>query len=802
MTDHVLDRTHLPIREQAFSGAAGRTLDTSVPDWSIVAEVAPPAGAPNVLVVLIDDTGFGQASTFGGPIQTPTLDRLAAGGLRFNGMHTAALCSPTRASLLTGRNHHRVGFGSVGELPGPFPGYSAVLPRDCAPFPKILQENGYATSAFGKWHLTPSRQQGQAGPFDRWPNGWGFDYFWGFLGGESGQFDPVIYENQSVDRVYGGPEDRDFYLPDALTDRAIGWLHGVRAHQVDKPWLMYYATGAAHAPHHVTEEWSHKYAGQFDEGWDVYRERAFARQKELGVIPADAELTPRNPAFPAWDSLGAEEQRLYARQMEVFAAFQENADYNVGRLIDEIERMGELEDTLILYIWGDNGASLEGTLTGSFNEITMQNGVPLTSEQQLGLIQQHGGLETWGGPESSPHCSAAWAWAGNTPFQWGKQDASHLGGTRNPMVVHWPAKITDAGGLRTQFTHVNDLGPTILDVAGIPLPETVDGIPQAPMAGTSFAYAFDDADAAERHTTQYFEIYGNRGIYRDGWWASCMLPRIPWDATPATVRKFAPGLFDPDALEWELYDLTTDFSQAHNVAAQHPEKVRELAELWWAEAEANRVLPMLGGMSAFFGIVPPLREQTRWTYWGADVQNMPPGVMPPIMNRSYTITADVTVPSDGGDGVLVGAFDHLGGFSLFVQDGLLRHTYSFLGIDTYRQVSDRPVPAGRHSLQLDFEADSATMAPGGVITLRIDDEVVGTGRLERTVPIMFSFYAGLDIGRDNGEVVDMSYEHLAPFPFPGQIHRIDVDVRQPGVQERASLHHAETAGMHARHIES
>ena len=799
MAELTFDRTHLPIRDAVFTGTTGRTLDVSRPDWSIVAEVTPPPGAPNVLLILIDDAGFGQASTFGGPIATPTLTRAAAGGLRFTSMHTASLCSPTRASLLSGRNHHRVGFGSVGEFPGPFPGYSAVLPRDCAPFPKILRENGYTTAAFGKWHLTPHRQQGQSGPFDRWPSGWGFDYFWGFLGGESGQFDPVIYENQAVDRVYGGPEDRDFYLPDALTDRAVAWLHGVRAATLDKPWLMYYATGAAHAPHHVTAEWSQKYAGMFDDGWDVYRERTFARQQELGVVPMDAELTPRHPAFPAWDSLSPQEQRLYARQMEVYAAFQENADHNVGRLIDEIERMGELDDTLILYIWGDNGASLEGTLTGSFNEITMQNGVPLSAEQQLGLIEQHGGLEGWGGPEGSPLCSAAWAWAGNTPFQWGKQDASHLGGTRNPMVAHWPAKITDAGGLRTQFTHVNDVGPTLLEVAGIPLPETVDGIPQAPMAGTSFAYAFADAEAAERHTTQYFEIYGNRGIYKDGWWAASMLPRIPWDATPSTIRRFAPGVFDPDALEWELYDLRTDFSQARDVAAEYPEKVRELADAWWAEAEDNRVLPLLAGMSAFFGMVPPLREQTRWTYWGADVQNTPSGVMPPIMNRSYSISVDASVPADCPDGVLVGAFDHLGGFSLFIQDGVLRHTYSFLGIETYRQRSERPIPAGRHVLRLDFDADSETMGPAGRVALLVDDEIVGTGRLEHTVPIMFSFYAGLDIGRDNGEVVDASYQHLAPFAFGGTIHRVDFDVRPTGSE---SLRAAETAAAHARHFES
>lgn len=798
-----VDRTHLPIRDAVFAGTLGRTLDASVPDWGIVRDVQPPSGAPNILVVLIDDAGYGQASTFGGPIATPHLTRLADEGLRYTGLHTAALCSPTRAALLTGRNHHRVGFGSVGELSGPFPGYSGVVPKDCAPFPKILQQNGYSTAAIGKWHLTPSRAQGPAGPFDRWPSGWGFDYFWGFLSGESGQYDPMIYENDAVDQAYGGPTDRDFYLPDALTDRAIAWLHGTRAHKADKPWFMYYSTGCAHAPHHVPEEWSAPYRGMFDDGWDVYRERTFARQMELGVVPLDAELTPRDDAFPAWDSLSAEEQRLYARQMEVYAGYQANADHNVGRLFAEIERMGEWDDTLVIYIWGDNGASLEGTLTGSFNELTMQNGIPLTGDQQRALIDAHGGLDAWGGPDTAPHCSAAWAWAGNTPFRWGKQVASHLGGTRNPMVVRWPARITDAGAVRAQFAHVNDIGPTVLEAAGIPQPETVDGIAQVPMDGASFAASLTSADAPEHHRQQYFEIYGNRGMYRDGWWAACMLPRIPWDATPDTIRRFAPGVFDPDALEWELFHLPTDYSQARNVAAAHPKLVTELAELWWREAERNRVLPLLGGMSAFFGIVPPLREQTRWTYWGADVVNSPAGIMPPIMNRSYAITAELTVPPDGADGVILAAFDHLGGFSLFVDGGVLRHTYSFMGVEVYRQVADRPLPAGEVTVQLDFDADAAVMAPPGTVTLRIDGESVGGGRLDHTVPIMFNAYSGMDIGRDNGEVVDPVYADRAPFAFTGTIHRVDVDVRPPGgAGEEAALHHAEVAGQHARHIES
>ena len=797
-----IDRSRLPIADPAFAGRRGRTLADSVPDWGLVGDVEAPQGAPNILLVLIDDAGFGQPSTFGGPIQTPNLTRMAERGLRYNSFHVTALCSPTRAALLTGRNHHRVGFGSVGELSGPFPGYSAVVPKDCAPFPKVLQMNGYSTAAIGKWHMTPSHVQGAAGPFDRWPSGWGFDYFWGFLGGESGQYDPMIYENDSVDRVYGGPSDRSFYLPDAMADKTIEWLHGVTAHNDSKPWFVYFSTGCAHAPHHVTAEWRDKYRGRFDDGWDVYRERVFAEQKALGVIPADAELTPRDDAFPAWESLSPQDRALYARQMEVYAAYQENADYNVGRVLDELERMGQLDNTLVFYIWGDNGASLEGTLTGSFNELTMHNGIALTPEQQRAFIEGSGGMDAWGGPETAPHCSAAWAWAGNTPFQWGKQVASHLGGVRNPLVVHWPGHVADPGGLRSQFSHVIDIGPTILDVAKIPAPTTVDGIEQFAMQGTSLAYTFDDSIAPERHTQQYFEMYGNRGMYKDGWWAASMLPRIPWDATPTTLRQFAPDVLDPEALPWQLYYLPDDFTQAHDLAALHPDKVAELAALWWEEADQNYVTPLLAGLSAFFGIVPPLKSRTRWTYWGNDVQNLPQGINPPILNRSYTITADVDIPNTGTEGVLVAAFDHLGGYSLFVMDGKLHHSYSFMGVETYRHESDTRLPTGHVQLRLDFDAEAPVMAPGGTVSLYANDQLIGGGRMNHTVPIIFSGYAGMDIGRDNGEVVDPRYGDKAPFPFTGTIHSITYDIRTPGQTHNDALHQAHSAATQARHIES
>ena len=509
------DRSRLPIRREPSGGVVKRTLDGSRPDWNLIGHPTAPEGAPNVLLVLIDDAGFGNAGTFGGPIHTPNYTRIADGGVKYNRFHVTALCSPTRAALLTGRNSHFVGFGSVGEFAGGFPGYCATLPRDCAPLPRILRDNGYSTSAFGKWHLTPDGQQGPAGPLDRWPNGWGFDYFYGFLGGGASQWDPCLAENQKIIGTSAEYYDTEnpYYFPDAMADRSIEWLHGVRAQDAHKPFFMYFSTGCSHAPHHVSNDWADRYKGKFDQGWDKLREETFARQKELGVIPADAQLTARDPAFPAWDDVPDKLKGLYARQMEVYAGFSENADHNVGRVIDAIEELGELDHTLILWIWGDNGASMEGTITGSFNELTMQNGIPLSDEMQLQLAERYGGLAQWGAPIMDPHYSAAWAWAGNTPFQWGKQVGSHLGGTRNPLVVHWPERVTDQGGLRSQFTHMIDVAPTILDLAGIPMPETVDGIDQEPMHGATFAPSMTDAAAAEHRTQQYFETIGNRGMY-------------------------------------------------------------------------------------------------------------------------------------------------------------------------------------------------------------------------------------------------------------------------------------------------
>lgn len=782
-----IDRSTLPIRRPAFQGVANRTLEGSQPDWNLIGHPTPPEGAPNVLLVLIDDAGFGNPSTFGGPIDTPNYTRLAEAGIRYSRFHVTALCSPTRAALLTGRNSHAVGFGSVGEFAGGFPGYSATLPRDCAPLPLILRENGYSTAAFGKWHLTPDGQQGAAGPLDRWPNGWGFDYFYGFLGGGASQWDPCLVENQKIigtdERYYD--EDDPFYFPDAMADRTIEWLHAVRAQDAHKPFFAYFSTGCSHSPHHVAKEWADKYKGQFDQGWDALREETFARQKQLGVVPKDAVLTPRDDAFPAWDGLSDRLKAFYARQMEVYAGYSENADHNVGRVIDAIDELGELENTLVLWIWGDNGASLEGTITGSFNELTMQNGIPLTDEMQLQLSERYGGLEQWGGPIMDPHYSAAWAWAGNTPFQWGKQVGSHLGGTRNPLVVHWPDRVTDAGGLRSQFTHMIDVAPMILDVAGIPEPDSVDGITQEPMHGTSFAASLTDAATPEHRTQQYFETVGNRAMYKDGWWLASKTARIPWVLTQDALGPYAPGVWDPDKDPVELYYLPDDFSQANDLAAQHPDKVEELKELFWEEAEKYKVLPLLAAMSTFFGMLPPIPEDTKFEFRG-DVPNVLSGMIPRIYNRSYSITAELEIPEGGAEGVIVAEADHLGGFTLYIKDGKLTHTYSMMGVFIFKQEAEEALPSGDVTVRMEFAADGATPATGGDVTLFIDDRPVGNGRMDHTVPVRFSGYAGMDIGRDNGGVVDLAYEDRKPFPFTGTVKKVIFDI-QPHLSDQDAL---------------
>jgi arylsulfatase len=548
----------------------------------------------------------------------------------------------------------------------------------------------------------------------------------------------------------------------------------------------------------VAPAWADKYKGRFDQGWDRLREEVFARQKRLGVIPPDAELTARDDAFPAWDDVPDRLKAYYARQMEVYAGYSENADYNVGRVIDAIEELGELDNTLIVWIWGDNGASMEGTVTGSFNEMTMQNGIPLTDEMQLQLAERYGGIQAWGGPMMDPHYSAAWAWAGNTPFKWGKQVGSHLGGTRNPMVVHWPEHIIDPGALRSHFTHVVDVAPTILDIAGIPAPTHVDGVKQEPLHGATFAGSLTNPAAPERHTQQYFETIGNRAMYKDGWWLAMRTPRIPWVLTPDALRPYAPGVWDPDAGPAELYYLPDDFTQARDLAAEHPDKVRELKDLFWQEAEKYKVLPLLATLSAFFGILPPTPTVATFEYRG-DVQNVMSGMIPRIYNRSYTISADLVVPAERAEGVIVAEADHMGGFSLFVEDGRLTHTYSMMGVFVYRQQAPDRLSAGEVNVRMEFIADAPKPATGGQVTLLVDGEPVASGRMDHTVPIRFSAYSGMDIGRDNGGIVDLSYADRAPFPFTGTIKKVAFDIKpHPSPNDEDALHTVEQHG-HAAH---
>ena len=780
------DRTELPLPDRAFGGSIGRTIQDSVDDWTIVAGHKAPEGAPNVLIVLIDDAGFGGPDTFGGAIKTPTLTRVQEMGLTYNRFHVTAVCSPTRAALLTGRNHHRVGMGGIAEFPGPFPGYTGTRPRSCTALPRILKENGYMTGGFGKWHMTPGREMGPAGPFDHWPLGWGFDHWWGFLTGAAGQYDPVITQDNSVVGVPEGEDGKLYYFPDDITDKSVEWLHAIRAHDATKPWFMYYSTGCSHAPHHVGKEWADKYKGQFDDGWDAYREKTLERQKRLGVVPEDTELSERPELFPAWDSLSEAERRLYARQMEVFAGYSENADWNVGRLLDSVEEMGELYNTVIIYIWGDNGASMEGTITGSFNETTFFNGLVFETDEQLALIEKYGGIEELGGEHTAPHFAAAWAHANNTPFPWGKQMASHLGGDRDPMVVAWPGRIAAGGDLRTQFTHCIDVAPTLLDLIGIPEPTSVDGVAQEPMDGTSFAYTFDDAEADERHTLQYFEMYGSRAIYQDGWWACTRLDKAPWDFSPETLQRFSP--YDMSQDVWELYYLPDDFSQSRDLAAENPEKLAELQEVFWQEAERNKVLPLLGGLSVFFGNLPPMPTVTRYTYYG-DVQNVSTTLLPRIYGRSYAIEADLHVPEGGAEGVLCAFADFIGGFSLWVDErGHLIHTYQYLGVETYRQVSTEPLPTGDISVKMLFEADEPKPGTSGQVSLWVGDRQIGGGEMPHTVAMLYTTYAAMDMGRDNGGVVDLDYEDKAPYAFTGTVKTVVFDLMPLDHEAEKALH--------------
>ncbi len=756
----------LPVPDAPFQGVIGRKAKDSKPDFPKT--VTAPKDAPNVLLIMTDDTGFGASSTFGGPIPTPAFDRVAQNGLRFNNFHTTALCSPTRAALLTGRNHHSVGFGNITEFASGYPGYDSILPKNAATIGNILVGNGYNTSWFGKQHLIPDWLQSPAGPFDQWAAGLGFEYFYGFLGGDTDNWHPALFENTKP--VLPPWHDPNYILIRDMADRAINWIHEQHAIAPEKPFFLYFAPGNGHAPHHATKDWIAKFKGKFDEGWDRQRELTLANQKKLGVVPADTVLTLRPKDVPAWDTLSADEKKVYARMMEVYAAAVAQSDHEIGRVLDSLQQSGQLDNTLVIYIEGDNGASGEGTLQGLTNELG-GNLEPESLAFKLSMIDQLGSDRTYN------HYPVGWAHAMDTPFQWTKQVASHFGGTRNGIAISWPKGIKARGEIRSQFQHVIDIVPTILEAAGIQAPATINGIAQKPMEGVSMAYTFADAKAPTRHTTQYFEITGNRGMYQDGWIASTTPLRPPW-----VVKGLEP---DPDAFPWELYHVTTDFSQAKNLAAQNPQKLSELQALFLREAAKYNVLPI---DSSFADRADPsLRPgfntgRTEFTYYPGMIR-IPEANAPDIKNKSFHIAADVEIPEGGADGVLATQGGRFGGWGLMVAGAKPLFAYAYTNQDgakypgqyegKWRFEGKEQLTPGKHTIGFDFIYDGGGVGKGGTGTLTVDGKKVAEGRIAKTVPFRFSLDESFDIGQDTGTPVIDEYDAKMPFAFTGTLYKVE-----------------------------
>lgn len=750
----------LPQPDFHFRGEVGRTYQDSDPA-QFPQPVQPPKGAPNVVLILLDDVGFGQFSTFGGGVPSPTMDRLAAEGLRYNHFHTTALCSPTRAALITGRNHHSASFAGITELATGYDGYCCVLPRSCGTVGEVLRQNGYMTAWIGKNHNTPTWELSAAGPYDRWANGLGFDYFYGFNAGDMNHWNPLLFENRDL---VPASDDPEYHLTEDLADKAIAWVRKVKSIAPDKPYFLYVAPGATHAPHQAPQSWIDQFKGRFDHGWDAYREQTLARQKKLGVVPDDTDLTERSRGLPAWDSLEPDQRRLYARMMEVFAAYGAQVDAAMGRVIDAVKALPDADNTLIIYIAGDNGSSAEGGLEGSLNENLFFNGFPEKWEDNLRVIDE------LGGPKHFNHFPSSWAHAMNTPFQWTKQVASHFGGTRNPMIISWPAQITDKGGLREQFLHVIDIVPTLYEVCGITAPRELNGVQQKDIEGVSFAFSFDQADAESRRRTQYFELGCNRGLYHDGWMASA--PSFaPWEPNRADD-------WTPDKQVWELYKLDEDFSQAHDLATQHPDKLRELQDLWWAEASKYSVLPLdwrgtIRMNAEAMGRPSLIGDRTRVTYYPGMVA-LPDAACLPMLNKSWTITAQIELPNDTAEGMIITHGGSEGGYGLYLKAGRPTFVYNYLGVERPSFFGDTPLGKGKATLGVRFDYDGGGMGKGGTVTLTVNGDTVASGRLERTVPIQFSITEGLDVGMDNGSAVDWTYR--LPFHFTGRIEEVTVEV--------------------------
>jgi arylsulfatase len=757
-----IDRTTLPIHDAPRSSPD--VFDAKDPEavFPPIEPLRPPGAAPNVLVVLLDDVGFGAASAFGGPCETPTAERLAAGGLKFNRFHTTALCAPTRAALLTGRNHHAVGMGGVTEVATSAPGYNSVRPKATAPLAEILKLNGYSTAQFGKCHEVPVWETSPMGPFNAWPTGSGFEYFYGFLGGETNQYYPGLYEGTTPIEPGKTPEE-GYHFTEDMTDKAIAWVRQQKALMPDKPFFVYFAPGATHAPHHVPREWADKYRGRFDQGWDAVREETFARQRELGVIPDDAQLTARPEEIPAWNEMADELKPVLARQMEIYAGYLEHTDRHVGRLVDTLEELGVLEDTLVYYIVGDNGASAEGTPQGTFNELIVFNGAgPLETAEFMAAR-----IDKFGTPEAYNHFAVGWAHAMDTPYQWTKQVASHLGGTRNGTIVHWPRGVTARGEVRQQFHHVIDVAPTILEVAGLPEPTSVNGIGQVPMHGVSMAYAFDDAAAGERRVTQYFEVFCNRGIYHQGWTA------VTKHSTPWVVGPLQS--FDEDV--WELYDTNRDWTQAHDLAAEMPEKLAELQQLWLEEAKRYDVLPLDDRRVERFdpGLAgrPQLVKGTSQLIFGG-MGRLTEGSVINVKNKPHSVTAEVSLP-ELAEGVIVAQGGAFGGWALYAKDGGLRYCHNFIGLQRFIVAAEGRLPAGTHQVRMEFAYDGGGLAKGGDVTLYLDGEHIGAGRVEATVPFIYSGDETTDLGQDTASPVSDDYTPKESV-FNGSVSWVQIDI--------------------------
>ena len=748
MAHDPLNRTVLPIPDRPRTGPV--TYDAKDPDtrYPPIREIRPPKGAPNVLVILLDDVGFGAPSAFGGPCHTPTAERLARKGLKYRRFHTTALCSPTRQALLTGRNHHSVGMGGVTEIATGAPGYCSVLRNSAAPLAKTLKLNGYSTAQFGKCHEVPVWQTSPVGPFEQWPTGGGgFEYFYGFIGGEAHQWYPSLYEGTTPVEVEKTPE-QGYHLMADMTDRAIDWIGQQKALAPDRPFFAYFAPGATHAPHHVPKEWADQYQGRFDDGWDRLREETFERQKKLGVVPPDCELTARHRQIPAWDEMPEALKPVLRRQMEVYAGFLEFTDHHVGRLIDAVAKLGILDDTLVFYIIGDNGASAEGTLQGTFNEMIPFN----TSEpvETAEFLQER--IDRLGGPDSYNHYAVGWAHAMNTPYQWTKQVASHFGGTRNGMIVHWPKGIKAEGELRDQFHHVIDIAPTILEAAGLPEPVTVDGVQQTPIEGVSMLYSFDEAGAPERHETQYFEMFGNRGIFHKGWTA------VTRHKTPWMLQGEQAPPFDQDA--WELYDTRLDWTQARDLSKELPDKLAELQRLWLIEATRYNVLPLdddVGKrMNSDLAGRPVLIRGDSQILFGS-MARLSENCVLNLKNKSHSVTAELEVPDKGAEGVIVAQGGNIGGWALYAKRGRLKYCYNYLGIRHSYVESDHILPPGECQVRMEFAYDGGGLGRGGTASLYVGGQKVGEGRVEATAAIVFSADDGLDVGRDTGAPVAEDY---------------------------------------------